>query len=387
MVFDGDYPWDVRVEKMAESLLEAGHEVRLLCRNRARRMRRELLPSGLQVRRLPGLSHPLTVPVPASPIWAFFLWRELRAFRPDRILVRDLPLAPLAVALGHRAGVPVIADLAEPYPDSLRAQLQFDSLPRLSRWLRNPSAADRVERWVVQRIDRVLVVCPEAGRRLEARGLQPDRWTEVGNTPQLDWIRPITSPMLRPVDLQGRCVLFFSGLLAGDRGLEVALDALGHLSTEHAGRLALVIVGEGPVRASLATRANGLGLGEQVHFQGWVEHQRLPDWIRIADVGLLPFQDCPHINATLANKLFEYMALELPVIVSDVAPMARIIAETGAGVSFHAGDSRDLARAIAELLGDPERRHRLGRAGGEAVRRRYHWQVDGQRMLQAVARP
>ena len=76
----------------------------------------------------------------------------------------------------------------------------------------------------------------------------------------------------------------------------------------------------------------------------------------------------PHINATLANKLFEYMALALPVIVSDVPPMLRVLAETGCGLSFRSGDAADLARTI-ERLGSrsgggapPRRGGRRGRA-------------------------
>ena len=50
-IWDGDYPWDVRVEKVARSLTEAGHEVHLVARNRQRRPERERL-SEAEVYRL-----------------------------------------------------------------------------------------------------------------------------------------------------------------------------------------------------------------------------------------------------------------------------------------------------------------------------------------------
>jgi glycosyltransferase involved in cell wall biosynthesis len=98
----------------------------------------------------------------------------------------------------------------------------------------------------------------------------------------------------------------------------------------------------------------------------------------------LPFHACPHIEATLANKLFEYMALALPVIVSDVPPMLRVLAETGCGLVFRSGDSADLARAIEKLAADGDQARRHGEAGAEAVRQRYHWEVDAARLTAAL---
>src|SRR4029453_19300682 len=96
-VYDGDYPWDVRVEKVVTTLLQAGHTVRLLCRNRAHRPRRERLNDGLEIHRLPALPGLLSFPFFLNPVWAAGLIREVRRFRPERLLVRDLPLGPPGV--------------------------------------------------------------------------------------------------------------------------------------------------------------------------------------------------------------------------------------------------------------------------------------------------
>ena len=386
-VYDSDYPWDVRVEKVVKTLLEARHTVRLLCRNRRRERRHERLEDGLDVVRLPGLPDPLSFPFFLNPVWVTCLLREVRQFRPDRLLVRDLPLAPLAVAVGRLTGVPVIADLAEPYPDSLRSQWRFQRMSVFDRITRNPVLADCVERFVLQGVDRALVVCVEAGRRLERQGLPAGRWTEVGNTAVLDTFIPRGDVVPEVEGLSDRCVLLFSGLLAGDRGLDLALEAMARLHARHPGRFALVIVGEGPVRAQLEAQVAALGLAGAVRFTGWMEHGRLPDVIVRARIGLLPFHACEHINATLANKLFEYMALGLPVVVSDVPPMVRVLEETGAGVTFHSGDPGDLAAKIEWLAHDRDARERCAEAGRKASKELYNWGIDGQRLLAAVENP
>ena len=386
-VYDGDYPWDVRVEKVAKTLLQAGHSVRLLCRNRARRPRRERLNGGLEICRLPGLPSSLSFPFFLNPIWVLCLLLEVLRFRPQRLLVRDLPLAPLVVAVGRLTGVPVIADLAEPYPDSLRSQWRFQPMSRIDRLIRSPFLADQVERLVVRGVHRALAVCVEAGRRLEKQGLPAGRWTEVGNTVMLDRFVPRGKAVSELHGLDGRFLLLFSGLLAGDRGVDLVLKALARLCVHHPGRFTLVIVGDGPIRAQLEAQVAALGLAEDVRFTGWIEHIRLPDVIVRARLGVLPFHACEHINATLANKLFEYMALGLPVIASDVPPMVRVLEETRAGITFRSGDAQDLADKIEWLAEDPERQERCAAAGRKATSEVYNWEIDGRRLLHAVENP
>ena len=166
----------------------------------------------------------------------------------------------------------------------------------------------------------------------------------------------------------------------------MALVALARLEASEPGRFGMVIVGAGPMSDTLTRQAEALHLSDRVLFSGFVPHRRLPDWIARAQIGLLPFHACPHIDSTLANKLFEFMALALPVVASDVPPMRRILEETGAGVLFRSGDPDDLARAIREMASDPKAAREHGEAGARAVRSQYHWGVDEERLLRAIAR-
>jgi glycosyltransferase involved in cell wall biosynthesis len=395
-VFDGDYPWDVRVEKIVKTLLDRGHSVRLVCRNRKARPRYERLADGLEICRLSARLDSLSTPFCLNPIWISALLWQIARFRPHRLLVRDLPLSPLALAAGRLTGIPVIADLAEPYPASLRSQWHFERMSAVDRVVRNPYLAELAERVVVRAVDRVLVVCPEAGHRLEGQGLSAGRWTEVGNTVTLDSFTPRGELLSELSDFNGRFVLLFSGLIAGDRGLDVALDALAILRHRQPGRFALVVVGaERPtvvhrrssVRAELEQRAARLGLDGDIRFTGWIDHGRLPDVIRRAQIGLLPFRACEHINSTLANKLFEYMTLGLPVIASDIPPMARVLNETGAGITFRTDDAADLADKIERLAKDPQAQARCAAAGRAATNEVYNWKIDGRRLLRAVENP
>jgi hypothetical protein len=120
-IWDADYPWDIRIEKISESLVAAGHTVHLVCRNAERRPRREAhgrfvihrLPA---IPRLLGPAHALcNFPHPISPVWTKVIWRVARETHADVILVRDLPLAIPAALVGRWLSVPVVLDMAEHY--------------------------------------------------------------------------------------------------------------------------------------------------------------------------------------------------------------------------------------------------------------------------------
>ena len=110
-VWDAEYPWDVRVEKIARSLSEAGHTVHLVARNRDRRPTEEQLEE-CRVHRLAPLPPVLGAAANAAsmfpaffnPRWVGLILRTARRARADLILCRDLPLAPTAHWVAQRLG-------------------------------------------------------------------------------------------------------------------------------------------------------------------------------------------------------------------------------------------------------------------------------------------
>jgi glycosyltransferase involved in cell wall biosynthesis len=346
---------------------------------------------GARVRRLPhfgrfdGLA---SFPAFFHPVWLREVRAAVQACRPERIVVRDLPLAPLGCWIARRVGCPVIVDMAEPYPEALRSNWRFDRMGGLDHLVRNPRLADAVERWVVRQAPRTLVVAQEAGERLEHLGLARERWTLVHNTPDLsrsEWSAPARARV--PSGFEGRTILVFAGILVGDRGVEIALEALSMLARSHEKRVGMIVIGEGPARARYEAHARALGLDDAVRFLGWVDHHELPAHLAAAHLGLLPFHTCTHIHSTLANKLFDYMALGLPVVASDARPMVRVLEATRAGLVFRSGDAADCARVVARLLDDPAFARSLGEHGRKAALETYHWEHDAARLLQVVEAP
>jgi glycosyltransferase involved in cell wall biosynthesis len=385
-VWDGDYPWDIRVEKVCDSLLEGGHEVHLVCRNLGRQQREERY-RGLHLHRLPYLPRALgklnqafTFPAFFSPVWLWQIFTRARRHRCQLVIVRDLPMAPAAIAVARLLGTPCVLDMAESYPEMLRCIRQFEGFAWRNLLLRSPALAGAVERAVLRRVDRVLVMVEESRDRLLRLGVDPQRIEIVSNTPVLKRSRAAEERAAPPLDRGLRVV--YLGILNPSRGLDTVLGAVERYA-RRGGRISLTVIGTGKDEPELRNAVAHKGLQELVEFTGWIDNQQALARVRDSDVGIVPHHRCGHWDSTIPNKLFDYMAAGMPVIVSDARPAARIVEESGAGIVYPDGDEEALAEAFRSLE-DPKRRSEMGRRGRCAVEEKYNWSNEEVVLLQVM---
>lgn len=382
-VWDGDYPWDVRVEKVSQALTDAGHDVHIVARNRRGLGREERLAEATvhRLKRLPGawLNRVTSFPAFFNPRWLSRIHHVARKEGADVILVRDLPLAPTAIRVGRRLGLPVVLDMAENYPAMISALWETGQQKALDVVVRNPRFVKAVENWVLPRVDHILVVVQESGDRLVGLGVPRDRVTVVSNTPPLS--RLASTP--RVYNGEGPLQLFYIGLLEAPRGIAELIQAVA--ATIQGGvKVELHLVGDGRGRDSFHALARRLGLLDTVvHFHGYLPYAEGLAVMARADVGVVPHHANESWNTTIPNKLFDYMAAGLAVLTSPARPAARIVQETGAGLVFQDRDPADAARAIS-LLADVQTRRRLGNAGRKAIETHYHWEKDAERLKGAI---
>ncbi len=393
-IWDAEYPWDVRVEKMARSLVARGHRVHIIARNRDARVALEALPEG-KVHRIPwrpwwgpGLNALSQFPAFFNPRWVRLIDRTVRTSGADVLLCRDLPLAPTAIYVARAHGIPMVFDMAENYP-AMIADLWRLGRPR--PWdglVRNPALARTVERWVVRRANHILVVVDESRSRVVELGISPDRVSVVSNTPPRAQLAPCPESS-RPVGNGNLDLVYVGQLDLPMRGIEPLLQAVAECNRR--GRhVRVTLIGDGRDKANLMSLAERLGLGpDTASFRGRVPHKEALSLLRGFHLGVVPHLSTEHSDTTVANKLFDYMAAGLAVLTSSARPLARIVRESGCGEVAASGDAGDMARAI-DRLRDDEYRHRCAVAGWQAAAETYHWERDADRLeaaLETVVRP
>jgi glycosyltransferase involved in cell wall biosynthesis len=398
MLLPERFPPDIRVRKEASALGAAGHSITLLCRGGPDEPSFDRI-DGIDVERLPadrlfaglsGLADGLRYVTSAvHPAWQRAVVELDREDSIDALHVHDLPLVQTGLTIGEELGVPVVADLHENYPEAARqiqrmrgwGEITRDPEALVQRVAFAPWRLKRLERTGVQRADRTITVCEEArAHYLRDCGAKPAKVRIVANTVDRD---AFTSDVAPPDTLSfgsGAFVVSYIGNFTRHRGLDTLIEGFAELvESTPAARLLLVGMGNDNYVAGLKALARSLGIRKQVSFTGWVDFADVPQYLAASDVSVVPHAATPHTETTVPHKLYQAMAMGVPVVVSDVAPLARIVGHTESGLVVPAGNGAALGTALAELT-DEERATEYGENGKRAVEREYNWTRDGQRL-------
>lgn len=399
MLLPERFPPDIRVEKEAATLSAAGHSVTLLCRGGPEEPTYDRV-GDIDVERLPaaelfsGLSGALDglryVSTLVHPAWKQRIEALDRENPIDVIHVHDLPLVETGLAVGANHGVPVVADLHENYPEAVRQihrmrgwrEIARDPADLLQGLFLSPWRLKRAERRAVRDATRTITVCEEArAHYLRDCGADPKRVKIVSNTVERDAFDPETVSLPdRPFDSDA-FVVSYIGNFTQHRGLDTLIEGFARLAESTPGAQ-LVLVGRGNANyvAGLRALADELGVGDRLHLTGWVDFADVPGYVAASDVCAVPHAATPHTETTVPHKLFQYMAMGVPVLVSDVPPLARIVDRTESGLVAPAGDGAAMGAALSALT-DTDRARELGANGRRAVEREYGWEHDGKRLL------
>jgi Glycosyltransferase len=176
------------------------------------------------------------------------------------------------------------------------------------------------------------------------------RIRDATNAPGVDGVR-------RSLGLSNRPVLGIVGRLAEQKGHSVLLEALQEVISRFP-EVALLIIGDGPDRQSLEEKAALLGVAEHIVWMGSKSQDEVFELYGVMDIFVMPsrFEGFGLVAA-------EAMAAGLPVVASDVEGLREVVEHEKTGYLCPAGDSRQLAGRLLELLESPDRAREMGRLG------------------------
>lgn len=168
-------------------------------------------------------------------------------------------------------------------------------------------------------------------------------------------------PLPAPEPLPENPAVLYVGRLESVKGVDQLLRAMRRLVVSIP-PATLVVVGDGSQRRSLEALSAELGLGGHVRFAGWVSSKDIRQYYAAAQVVAVPSL-CPE---TLAMVSVEAMAYGRPVVGSNVGGLPEVVVDTVTGSLVKPGDPRELADALAGILGDAARARRMSVAAREA---------------------
>lgn len=355
-----------RTLDMARALVDAGHEVVLICEvpnhpkgviwpeYRGKVFSREQL-DGIDVVRVWVRTSPEKT---GGSRIAFYLSYMVMAVAAGLALARgrfDVVFAtspPLFVAF---AGVvlsilrrtPFVAEVRDLWPAAAEAmgELRNASAIAVARWM---------EKTCYRRARRVITVTQGWRSHLLERGVPASKVALVPNgaNTKVFHPRPQEADKLRAsLGCEGKFVAVYVGLHGLAQGLEVVLKAA--LRLRENSDIAFVLVGEGPRKEALVRLAEELSL-PNVAFLDEVPRETAAAFLSMADLALVPLRGLDLFKGQVPAKLYDAWACGCPVVAAGHGELAEVVRDADGGICVGPEDDAAMADAIRHYRGHPE---------------------------------
>ncbi len=205
------------------------------------------------------------------------------------------------------------------------------------------------DRWTERCVNKFIVVSESLRESLiKDHGIEGSKITKIYNGIELDRFQPSVEDgekFRRECNIDQEGILVGSvGRLVYEKGYEFLIGAWPMI-VEAYPKAKVVIVGDGPLKCELEALARELRIVESCYFIGFREDISMI--LSSLDVFVLP-----SIMEGLPMAILEAMAMEKPIVATDIDGVREEIENGRTGILVPPGDSRALGEAIHELLKD-----------------------------------
>ena len=237
---------------------------------------------------------------------------------------------------------------------------------------------EQIERRLYANADAVVTVPPNGHLRLEEMGIDAAKCVHIPNSVAWDSAageaRHPPATLERIVaDRQGRFILAYVGSIGVPHDFDTFMKGVAIVMDKaHAvhRQLAIVLIGDGVERERIERLAQRLGL-TNVCFHPPVEKAVVPWVLSRAHAGLMQAGPASYYKYGLSpNKLFDYFAAGMPVLISSQGPT--VVDEANAGIRYRPGDPEAVADAVIRMVRTPaDELAEMGERGRELARTKY----------------
>ena len=266
----------------------------------------------------------------------------LGAKRSDVLYAYHPPLTVgiAAVLIGLVRRIPIVYDIQDMWPDTLRATGMFSNEIALR-------VVTRICDWVYRQVDRIVVLSPGFKRLLVERKVPESKIEVIYNWCAEDALAaPGGAPPLGLADKSRFHILF-----AGNMGKAQALDAVletARILQAKAPNLAFVFLGGGVEVDHLKEISEGVGLSN-VTFLPSVPMSEVGRYLSAADVLLVHLKQDPLFRITIPSKTQAYMAVGKPILMAVDGDAGDLVMQSAGGRIARSEDPESIADAALAL--------------------------------------
>lgn len=147
------------------------------------------------------------------------------------------------------------------------------------------------------------------------------------------------------------------------------------------------LIGDGFTKVECEKLAEKLGIKDKLFFTGFVPHNKIPQYLSISSIGILPLikRKLHQQNGAFAMKLYEYWACKVPVILTDVPASITSQQFKDAACAVLPEDPTAMAEGIMNLLEDHNKRESIIYAGRKMVEQHFSWKKQIELLLVQIS--
>ncbi len=298
------------------------------------------------------------------------LKRVIAQEQPDILHVHSPALNVLpALVLGKKFRIPVVYEIRAFWEDAAVDHGTYGEQSWKYRLVR------ALETWVCRRVNHLAVLCHGIKQDLQKRNIPEDHIAIIPNGIHAADFQacPGDEKFRHAWGLEGKSVIGFVGSFYRYEGLDLLVEAFATLIKKNK-NLVLLLVGGGEVEEELKAQVRRLSLVPHVVFPGRIPHEQIPGVYGLFNFLVYPRNSIRLTELVTPLKPLEAMAMEKPVIASDIGGHRELIQSEKTGVLFQAGNAQSLASKLEELLQDPGRVQKLVTQGKSWVTKEHSWE-------------
>ncbi len=253
---------------------------------------------------------------------------------------------------------PWIFELRDIWPESIKTVGAVES-GTIIRTL------ERFELFLYRASTRVVAVTNAFRENLTARGIKGAKIDVVTNGVDLSRYtpRPKDAALEAELGLKGKFVAGYIGTHGMAHALETLLDAAEILArTPRGDNIVILLLGDGARKAALVEDAERRGL-TNVRFEASVPKDEVVLYWSLLEVSLIHLRASELFETVIPSKMFEAMAMGIPMLMGVRGEAAAILHESGAGETFAPEDAQALADGLLRLAQDRKTCARYSAAG------------------------
>lgn len=385
MILDKPFPPDPRVENEAVSLIENGHEVYLFCLKYGTEQSQEII-NKIQVKRFSSnkITYKLSALVYTFPFYSNRMKKDIIMFLKqnniDVVHIHDIQIAEAVFKANKRINIPVILDLHENRPAIMKFYPHLQKFP--GKLLISPEKWKKKEEEFIKKASKIIVVTKESKSEIINRvDVNPSKIIVVPNTVHKNYNkdRKFDNEILNKY--KNSFVLLYIGDTGLRRGLQTVIEGVAILK-EKIKNIKLVIVGSNSSDSILKNQVSALEINNYVDFEGWQNERLFPSYIKASAICISPLHKNLHHDTTYANKIFQYMSFEKPLVVSNVLAQENIVNRAESGLIHKAEDSQDFAEKVLLLFRDKEKQVQLSINGRKFIESEFYWEKTSNELIE-----